>query len=67
MKYATSCNARHRLLQTTDRQHITLKSIWGWHTNRCILSVCNLKKNAKEYATKTKFKHPSIKETTDNL
>lgn len=66
MQYATSCNAKHRLLQATDRQHITLKSIRGWHTNRCILSVYNLKK-CKEYATKTKFKHPSIKETTDNL
>ena len=51
MQYATSCNTRHRLLQTTDRQHITLKSIWGWHTNLCILPVCNLKK-CKEYATK---------------
>lgn len=51
MQYATSCNTRHRLLQTTDRQHITLKSIWGWHTNLCIHHVYNLKK-CKEYATK---------------
>lgn len=54
MQYATSCNARHRLLQTTDRQHITLKSIWGWHTNLCIHPVYNLKK-CKEYATKNQI------------
>lgn len=61
MQYATSCNAKHRLLQTTDRQHITFKSIKGWHTNRCTHSVCNLKK-CKEYATKTKFKYSATKD-----
>lgn len=66
MQYATSCNTRHRLLQTTDSQHVTLKSIGSWRTNLCILPVYNLKK-CKEYATKTKFKHPSIEVTTDNL
>lgn len=51
MQYATSCNTRHRLLQTTDSQHVTLKSIWSWRTNLCIHHVYNLKK-CKEYATK---------------
>ncbi len=54
MQYATSCNTRHRLLQTTDRQHVTLKSIWSWHTNLCIHPVYNLKK-CKEYATKNQI------------
>lgn len=63
MQYATSCNTRHRLLQTTDSQHVTLKSIWSWRTNLCILPVYNLKK-CKEYATKkTKFKYSA---TQDN-
>lgn len=62
MQYATSCNTRHRLLQTTDSQHVTLKSIWGWHTNLCIHPVYNLKK-CKEYATKNQilaFDHSGI-------
>lgn len=54
MQYATSCNTRHCLLQTTDSQHVTLKSIWGWHTNLCIRHVYNLKK-CKEYATKNQI------------
>ena len=32
-----------------------------------VSSLFAILKNAKEYATKTKFKHPSIKEATDNL
>ena len=62
MQYATSCNTRHRLLQTTDSQHVTLKSIWGWHTNLCIHPVYNLKK-CEEYATKNQilaFDHSGI-------
>lgn len=67
MQYATSCNAKHRLLQTTDRQHITLKSIWGWHTNLCILPVYNLKK-CKEYATKKlNLNIQPLRTITDNL
>lgn len=67
MQYATSCNTRHRLLQTTDRQHITLKSILGWHTNLCILPVCNLKK-CKEYATKKlNLNIQPLRTITDNL
>lgn len=54
MQYATSCNTRHRLLQTTDSQHVTLKSILSWRTNRCIRHVYNLKK-CKEYATKNQI------------